>query len=185
MNAIELLLQRNSSPKLTVPAPKGSDLEQIYQAGLRAPDHARLRPWRFLAIEGDGLAALGELYADALLNRKADATVQELEKVKSQPKRAPLIVVAIATIKEHDKVPAVEQLLSAGCTVHGMILAAQALGYAGIWRTGDNAFDPYIMKGLGLQDNEQIVGYLYLGTMEGEAKPIPEMDTKAYVRSWP
>ena len=185
MNAIELLLNRNSSPRLTQPAPKGSDLEQIYQAGFRAPDHARLRPWRFLAIEEDGLAALGELFADALLNRKPDASVQEVEKVKSQPLRAPLIVVAIAKLQEHEKVPAVEQILSAGCAVHGMVLAAQALGYAGIWRTGENAFDRYIMKGLGLAENEQIVGYLYLGTMDGGPKPIPEVDSKDYVSAWP
>ena len=60
----------------------------------------------------------------------------------------------------------------------------EALGYAGIWRTGDAAFDREVMDGLGLADNEEIIGFLYLGSREGDAKQVPALDTSEFVRDW-
>jgi nitroreductase len=74
MDALSLLLGRNSAAKLCEPAPHGDALENIYQAALRAPDHARLKPWRFLSVAGDGRYALGDLFADALAARNPQAT---------------------------------------------------------------------------------------------------------------
>ena len=184
MNAIDLLLERNSAPKLVEPAPAGQDLATMFQAALRAPDHARLRPWRFLTISGEARNKLGEVFAEALLQRNPAATEAELDKARTRPLRAPLMVVVVAKQLPHPKVPAVEQLLSAGCAAHGLLLAAQALGYAGIWRTGDNAFDQLVMKRLGLASDELIVGFLYLGTIEGGYKPLPVLAVEDYVQPW-
>ena len=55
MEALQLLLNRSSQPKLTAPAPAEEALENIKQAALRAPDHGNLKPWRFIVCEGKGL----------------------------------------------------------------------------------------------------------------------------------
>lgn len=185
MKAIDLLLSRNSAPKLKSPAPDEVDMEFIYQAAMRAPDHARLRPWRFLAIKDQGREVLGDLFAEALKLRNPSCSENDLNKVRSQPLRAPLLVVVIARLVEHAKVPESEQVLSAGCAAHSMLLAAQALGYAGIWRTGDNAFDRSVMRGLSMADNEQVVGFLYLGSLDGSYKPLPRMNSSDFVQPWP
>ncbi|MGK0442695.1 MAG: nitroreductase [Pseudohongiellaceae bacterium] len=185
MNAIDLLLQRNSSPRLKEPAPQGAELETVFQAALRAPDHARLRPWRFLTITGEDRLALGQLFAQAAQARNPSCSEVDLDKAKAQPFRAPLIVIAVACYSDHPKVPQTEQLLSAGCAVHGMLLATHALGFGGVWRTGENAFDRNVMNGLGLQEHEAIVGYLYIGTREGVAKPLPAMNSSDFVKAWP
>ena len=64
MDAIENLLSRNSPRELTTPIPSKEDMSDIYQAALRAPDHAWLRPSRFIQVTGKGLDKLSELYAN-------------------------------------------------------------------------------------------------------------------------
>lgn len=183
MDALTLLNQRNSAPKLVEPAPDHSALEQIFTAALRAPDHGRLRPWRFLVIEGNDRRQLGNLFAQALRVRKPDANPEEIEKSRVAPLRAPLIVTVIARLQEN-KVPKVEQLLSAGSAAHSILLAAQALGFGAIWRTGDNSYDATVKAGLGLTGGEEIVGYIYLGTPAGTPKPLPELNVADYVSAW-
>ena len=95
-----------------------------------------------------------------------------------------LLVVVVARLSQHPKVPATEQRLSAGCAAQGVLLAAEACGYAGIWRTGDSAFDRNVMSALGLDASEEIIAFVYLGSRAGKAKPIPELDTAAFVSSW-
>ena len=113
---------------------------------------------------------------------EADEAAQT--KARNAPLRAPLLVVVICRLSEHPKVPHVEQRLSAGCAAHGLLQAAEALGYAGIWRTGDVAFDRDFMNAMGLDASEEITGFVYLGTREGNAKPLPDMDPAEFNQYW-
>jgi nitroreductase len=183
MDALTLLTTRNSQSLLTQPAPDSDALEQMFRAALRAPDHGRLQPWRFLLVQGDARDRLGELFAEALLARKPDAGADEIAKARKAPLRAPLLIVTIAQLREH-KVPRIEQLLATGCAAHGLLLAAHALGYGAIWRTGDNSSDPRVRQGLELAANEEIVGFIYVGTPSGRAKTLPEVRTETFVRNW-
>ncbi len=183
-DVLHLLHTRNSAPKLTDPGPDDAALEQILGAALRAPDHARLRPWRFLTVLGERRQALGELFLASLLRRNPGADQAARDKAQAAPLRAPILLVVICRLSEHPKVPHVEQRLSAGCAAHGALLAAEALGYAGIWRTGDVCFDRHFMGDIGLADNEEIVGFLYLGTRLGPPKPLPELVPDQFNQHW-
>ena len=185
MHAIDLLTNRNTASNLQDPAPSGTNLEAIFQAGLRSPDHARLRPWRFLTIDGDARLELGQLFASSLKHRNPNCNDSDLIKVRKQPLRAPLIIVVMAKLVSHPKVPETEQMLSAGCACHAMLLAAESLGFAGIWRTGVNAYDANVKKGLGLAEHESIIGYLYLGTRKAMPKPLPSMESSDFFQTWP
>ena len=185
MDALTLLNNRNSEPKLTKPAPDRDSLHRILTASLRAPDHGRLRPWRYLLIESKtARQRLGELFASALRARKADASEDEIKRNREAPLRAPVVIAVIAKLHDHPKVPKVEQLLSAGCAAYGILLAAQASGFGAIWRTGDNCYDDTVKAGLGLSADEQFVGYLYLGTPEGVPKPLPEVKLEDFLQTW-
>lgn len=176
MDALTLLHNRNSAPKLSEPGPSADELDGLLRAALRAPDHARLQPWRFLIVEGEARNALGDIYANALQARNSEATEADLDKARSKALRAPLIIAVVVRHLEHPKVPLLEQQLSAGCAAHSILLAAEVLGYAGIWRTGTNAFDPAIWRALGLADHESLIGYLYIGTRVGGRKPLPALN---------
>ena len=129
MDALHLLLNRSSQPRLSAPAPSDQVLENIMQAALRAPDHACLTPWQFIVCQGKGLDKLGALYEQsAIENGKSQ---QEIDRAVKLPHRAPMVVVAVAKYVEHEKVPRVEQIASASCGVMAMQMAAVAQGFNG------------------------------------------------------
>lgn len=183
MNAIDALLGRHSVSKLTAPAPAGDALQNILLAGLRANDHKRLRPWKFLLIEGDARNRLGELFVRAALEKDASLPLEKQQDIASKTLRAPLIIVAVADIKNEPKVPEIEQVLAAGGAAQLMMLATHAQGFGGVWRTGDMAYNETVKKGLGLSAKDHIVGFLYLGTPAIAAKAV-EVRVEDYVQSW-
>lgn len=181
---LHFLQHRNSAPKLIEPAPSAAQMQEIFRAALRVPDHSWLRPWRFITIDGDRREAFGEVLERSLVQRQPDADATARNRARNAPLRAPLLIVVVAKLSEHPKVPAIEQRLSAGCAAQAILLAAEASGYAGIWRTGEPAFDRQVMNSLGLAETEEIIGFLYVGTRAGAAKTIPQLDTADFVSSW-
>lgn len=179
--ALAWLLGRRSSHTLAAPGPSGEELALILEAALAVPDFGRLRPYRFLAAAGAGLERLGQaLQRAAIAAQKPPALV---ERAPRMPQRAPLVIVAIARPKADKTVPAFDQTLCAAGTVLMMQLAARALGYGGVWRSGWPMYDPAVAAELGLEDGERIVGFLYLGTPRDGAEPArPAEDPFAYLR---
>lgn len=162
MDAIELLLTRQSCPRLVEPGPNETQLKTILDAGARVPDHGGLTPWEFIIAQGDGLGRLGEIFVDAAIHNDANESIQA--KALSMPLRAPMVIVVAAKPVEHAKVPDIEQVIAAGCATMAMQQAAFALGLGAIWRTGSVAFDLKVHQHLGLSEKDQIVGFLYIGT---------------------
>ncbi|WP_462171686.1 nitroreductase family protein [Pseudoalteromonas xiamenensis] len=169
MNAIELLLERQSDARLTAPASTAEQLEIIKKAALKVPDHGALTPWLFYVVEGDSLNTLGEWFFEAATAEALDERTKE--RAKSLPLRAPLVIIAIAkTQKDHPKVPWLEQVESAACSCFAMQQAAYAQGLGAVWRTGHFAISPTIKSKLHLAEHDEIVGYLYIGTPEVQIK---------------
>ena len=65
MDALQLLTKRSSQKKLNEPAPNKQQLNQIFQAALRAPDHGKLQPYRFVVIEKEKMTTFGDLLKSA------------------------------------------------------------------------------------------------------------------------
>lgn len=181
MDALTLLLQRQSVGQLSSPAPQGEVLQRILQAGLRAPDHGALHPWLFLIAEGEGRARLGNMLAEAATERNESA--ESVLKARQAPLRAPMVITVVAKAVAHPKVPLFEQRLSAGCAVMAMQMAAQAQGFGGIWRSGPLMFERSLHRALQLAEQDQIVGFLYLGTPSVDLRREPYADLAAHVRS--
>lgn len=185
MDAIKALTQRVSAPRLTAPAPDEQTLATIRKAAVRAADHGNLKPWRFLEVSGQGLHELGALYEAAGLAANAELNNAQRERLRGLPLRAPMVIVAIACVSEHPKVPREEQVMAAGCAVQNMLNAAFALAVGAYWRTGELARNRVLAGSLGLADSEEIVGFLYLGQVDGELRPAPVADLNAYFSRWP
>ncbi|PNH98159.1 NAD(P)H nitroreductase [Vibrio diazotrophicus] len=179
MDALELLLNRRSMAKLVAPAPEGKALENIIRAGLRAPDHANLTPWRFVIAQGSGLHKLSDILVKAAIADNNDEAA--VAKMKNAPFRAPMVITVIAKVTPHEKVPAFEQHLSAGCAVQAMQMAAVAQGFQGIWRSGNLMFHPEVRNAFGLEGEDHVVGFLYLGTPEGSTMKVPERELSKFV----
>jgi nitroreductase len=189
MEAIKAITSRVSVQRVGGEAPSSEVRGQIYAAALRVPDHAQLKPWRFLEIEGESLEKLSDLFAEAFV---AERTLQgnppseeEIDKARNKPLRAPLMIVVIASPLLHPKVPEVEQILSAGAAAQNMLIASHALGIGAMWRTGSMAYDDIVKQGLGLAESEHIVGFLYLGEPVGRVREAPTLEIDEYFQSWP
>lgn len=181
MNALEFLSQRYSCGKLTEPGPSAPQIEQLLDVGLRAPDHGGLKPWQFIVMTGAGRERLGEIFANSVCANGGDEA--KIEKAKNMPLRAPCIIVVICKYQEHEKVPWIEQVQSAGCSLFSMQQTALAMGYGGIWRTGELARDEMVRSELGLEPEDELVGYLYLGTetaVNNCRKPFPHEKCVSY-----
>ena len=173
MQAIDALLRRRSAKTLTDPAPDAGALELLLECGARAPDHGRLRPWRFIVIRGAARERLGELMADMVRRKQPTASAETLQRERQKPLRAPLIITVAAVCDPAARVPPIEQILAAGAAAQNIMLAAPALGFGAMWKTGDAAYDDTVKTALGLTASDAIVGFLYLGTAPRETVPAP------------
>ncbi|MBP2197946.1 NAD(P)H nitroreductase [Pantoea cypripedii] len=162
MDALDLLVNRRSASRLADPAPAGEALENILRAGMRAPDHGTLQPWRFIIVEKEGRDRMSQLLEQAA--RASAMDDKAIEKASSSPFRAPMIITVVARCEDHPKVPRWEQLISAGCAVMAMQMAAAAQGFNGIWRSGPWTDHPQVREAFGCREQDAIVGFLYLGT---------------------
>lgn len=184
MDAIKNLLTRNASSKLTVPMPSSEQMQIVYQAALRSPDHAWLRPSSFIEVSGKGLEKLSKIFEKYARENVPDLTDEKLAKYREAPFRAPMIIVLVCNVQEHPKVPPIEQKLSTATAAQNILLALHAMGFAGYWRTGKLAFHGDIESHFGLEKHQAILGYLYVGTPTGKQKTIPTMQVEEYVEIW-
>lgn len=184
MDAYEALVTRCSQFELGEPAPDAEAERKLIAAAMRAPDHGRMRPWRFILIRGAARERFGEVLAAALLRRTPGANAELVERERRKPLRAPLLLVVAARITEGKKVPAVEQLLSAGAAAQNIMIASLALGFGAQWRTGDAAYDGGVKQALGLEPSDEIVGFLYIGTPKSQAAAPALPDPAGYAQAW-
>lgn len=183
MDAISLLLNRVSRSKLGLPAPTSVELDTLIQAAVRAPDHGALKPWRFLVIEGERLAALSSVFTSSA-QVAGESSAGVLEKIKNMPFRAPMIIIPVSKCIPNHKVPVVEQQLSGAAAVQNILLGLHALGYGGIWRTGELAYNRQVCAQLGLTEHESLLGFLYTGTPVGDAPTVSALNPRDFYQYW-
>jgi nitroreductase len=163
MDAIEALNSRNTAKTYGDTPPSKDHLATVLQAAVRAPDHGRLRPWRFMLIEGNQRRKFGELLAASAARRVPGLSEGDLQRERDKAQRAPLIIVVACRVVPGTKIPVIEQILAAGAAAQNILLSLHALGYAAAWKTGDAAYDVEVKKALGFAADDHIVGFIYTG----------------------
>ncbi len=177
-DALAPLLQRHSAPsrQLGEPAPDPATLHALLEAAIRVPDHGKLEPFRLILLRGDAKLRFGEHLAELAIRREPELPESKREKERQRYTFAPLVVVVVARLDEHSKVPVLEQQLSAGCVAYNLLLGADALGYGAQWLTGWAAYDEEVAALLRLGANEQVIGFVHLGTTQIE---VPDRERPA------
>ena len=156
---------RVSAAKLAHPGPTPEHLKQILSAAGKAPDHGRLKPWRFIVLD----AALREKFALAAAAAKRARmpamTDEQFAAERDKVARSPtLVVVACVVNRSQTKVPEIEQVVAVAAAAENLFLAAHDLGYGVMWKTGAAAYDAGVKKDLGLDAADHIVGIMHLGS---------------------
>lgn len=189
VDVLEAIRSRRSTSRLGKPAPSNDDLRVILEAATCAPDHGTLRPWRFIVLAGEAKEAFGTVLADATTaeyrDRGAEPEPAKIAKDRTKLTRSPLVVVVTCRYEPSPKIPRQEQYAAVVAATQNACLAATALGYGSMWRTGPNATNPHVKRALGLADEDDIVGFLYLGTIDpSDAKPANEGQLDGAVTYW-
>lgn len=184
MDMLTGLQSRVSMPLLVEPAPNAEQQENLWQAALRAPDHGCLKPYRFIVIEGEKRAELGELFLQRQLQRNPDSDDKTIHKTRNMPLRAPMLIVLVACPQEHPKVPRAEQVQTTACAGQNILHAAFAQGLGAVWRTGWVANDSEIQRALGISAEEEMLGFIYMGTPKTALKEVPVASSDPFVSHW-
>jgi nitroreductase len=180
MDLLEGIQSRTSALKLAAPGPSSEHVDQIIRAGVRAPDHGRLRPWRFAVLEGAARQKLGDIMAALLREKIPQSTQEQLDAERNKVMRAPTIIIVGAKILK-GKIPEIEQVGAAHAAVQNMLLAAHALGYGAMWKTGGAAYDARTKALLDLAPEDHVVGFVYLGTTAAPG-PLVTAPTEGIVK---
>lgn len=183
-DAFAFLAARRSHPAkmLTAPAPDRTALTAILAAALRVPDHGKLEPWRLIVLERAALDRLAA--AAAARGAECGMDAETIGKGEGQFARSQLCVAVVASPKTSEKIPEVEQTLSAGALCLGVLNAALAAGWGANWLTGWPAYDRALVEGtLGLAPQEWIAGFVHIGTIGPAAPDRPRPDL-ARVVTW-
>lgn len=174
--ALAFLLERRSTPAKTLrrPGPDDTTLRTLLTAAARTPDHGKLVPWRFLIIRDAAQTALAEAAA-----ARAAMIGQDVEKARRTFLDGALIVAVVASPKPSEKIPEIEQLMSAGAACLALLNAALASGWGANWLSGWAAHDrEFGVSALGLTTQESVAGFVHIGVPSAAPpeRPRPALD---------
>jgi nitroreductase len=165
MELFDAIASRSTAKGLAEPGPTPQELERLLQAAARAPDHGRLKPWRFIAVNGAAREPFANAVAEARRDQIPAFTDEQMELEREKVRRSPSILVAgCAVRKDIAKVPEIEQVIAVGAAVENLLLAANDLGYGVMWKTGPAAYSAKVKAVVGLAPDDHIVAILHLGT---------------------
>jgi len=160
------LIRRRSvvAKHLAEPGPDDEILQRILATGVRVPDHGKLGPWRLQVLGKPAQVELGDVFADVYADVHPDAREDQVAFERARPTRAPVLIVVSSRLHREHKIPEVEQLLSCGAVCQNLLNAATLVGFGAQWLTEWPAYDDRIKHALGIQTDQHIVGFIYIGT---------------------
>ncbi|AOF86871.1 nitroreductase family protein [Hydrogenophaga sp. RAC07] len=152
--------------RLLAPGPDANQLQALLGAAAAAPDHGQLLPWRFVIVPRSERASLAEVFAQALRERDASATPEQLDQAREKAHRAPLLLLVVVDgVRGDAAVDLAERILSAGCAVQNMLLMATAMGYGSALTSGKALGSQALRQRFHLHSGEQALCFLSVGTV--------------------
>lgn len=176
----DFLLNRRSHPAKTLknPAPNENEIKVLLTAAMRSPDHGKLEPWRFIVLQKKALKRL----ANKARVRAIDLNLPEeaQSKIDFFFASIPLSIAVISSPKSSQKIPKIEQTLSAGAVCLALVNACLASGWGASWLTGWTSRDRLFLENeLNLESHEFLAGYIHIGTksFQPPERPRPNYET--------
>ncbi|WP_316016037.1 nitroreductase [Roseobacter sp. HKCCA0434] len=178
-DVLDFLATRRSRPAKTLraPAPDAAALRPMLEIAARTPDHGKLEPWRFVVLQGAALTRLSE--TTIAHGARRGEPEEKVAKAATAFADAPLVVAVIASPKPSEKVPEIEQHLSAGAVCLALVNAALASGWGANWLSGWMAIDrDWLTEALDLAPQEFVAGFIHIGTESSAPpeRPRPDLD---------
>lgn len=182
-NALIHSRQHVAPRRLVDPGPSGPQIQAILGAAAAAPDHGQLLPWRFVLVPVDKRELLAEVFGLALQDRDPGATPEQIDNARDKAHRAPFLMLAIARLvgstpqRDAQRLEAgelavsdAERLVSLGCAIQNVLLAAHAMGFGSGLTSGQALASTRLRSLFGMNEHEQAVCCINIGTV-AKGKP--------------
>jgi len=163
MDTFDAIFSRQSIGEVKMDPVPRDVIEKLLSAAVQAPNHHKVRPWRFTVLTGAGREMLGEIFAASFAAKFPQAPASALDKERARPLRAPVIIAVGVDKPSGLKVDEVENIAAASAAVENLLIGAQSLGLAAKWRTGEDARNPRVKEFLGLTPDQHLIALIYLG----------------------
>ena len=167
MQVFDVIKRRRSIGKMTAERPTREQIEVLLEAATHAPNHHNTQPWKFIVLAGSAREELGTVMAMSLANRLEETSSENaqarLNKERNKPLRSPIVIVAVSEAPKQPNVMELDNIEAVSAAVQNMLLTAEEMGLACMWRTGDAAIDSHVKEWFELDPGDQIVAFLYIG----------------------
>ncbi|MFT8418594.1 MAG: nitroreductase [Acetobacter sp.] len=181
MTPMDMLLTRASTDRLQDPAPAPEQLMDILATAMRAPDHGRVQPWRYVVIEGEDRPALAELIVASMARVEPEAPAAKIDKRRTRFATMPMVIALGMHLRPDHKIPLWEQEMCVAAGAMNILNALHATGFGGVWVSGALVDDALLAADLGLS---RLAGFLFVGTPDG-AHPAPKRaDPALFTARW-
>jgi nitroreductase len=171
MDLFDAIYGRLSVGKVKPDEVSKTTIEKLLSAAVQAPNHYKVRPWRFVVMTGAARERLGEVMANSLKTEHPEYPPAAFDKERSKPLRSPVLIAVGVDKPEEKKVIEVENVCAAAAAVENLLLAAHAEGLGAKWRTGSPARDSKVKQFLGFEPDQHLIGFIYIGYPESEVNP--------------
>jgi nitroreductase len=166
MDVFDAIHERHSQGKVKQDPVPRELIEKLLDAAVQAPNHYKVRPWRFVVLTGNARNYLGNVFAASLFERMSDLSPEVLDKTRALPLCAPVLIAVGVDKPTETKVLEIENICATAAACQNLLLAAQANGLAVKWRTGEWARDAKVKEFLGFAPDQHIIAFLYIGYPE-------------------
>ena len=181
MTPMDMLLTRASTDRLQEPAPSHSQLMDILATAMRAPDHGRLQPWRYVVVEGEDRPALAERIVASMARVEPEAPAAKIEKRRSRFSTMPMIIALGMHLRPEHNIPLWEQEMCVAAGAMNILNALHATGFGGVWVSGALVEDAALAADLGLS---RLAGFLFVGTPDGTQHTPKRADPALFTTYW-
>ena len=187
MQIAEIVERRSVSPRrLSEPGPTPAQLNAIIEAACAAPDHRRLRPWRFVLIRTEAREAFADLFEAAARETHGELNSDQVKRAREKAANGACLIAVIAEIRDNIRdVPPHEQWVSVGAAVQNILLAAKSFGFGSMLVSGDKVSTRALTEGFGLAPDELLLGFVAIGTISKQPGTAERPGAKEKLSYWP
>lgn len=180
---LEFLRERrsNSAKAMSEPGPDEGILQDILSIAARVPDHRKLAPWRFIVFQNESREKFGLTLGEVFQQKNPAMPEDRVQFERDRFLRAPIVVGVVSGLVACTRgTPEWEQRLSSAIVCYNLCLAAQAHGFGAQWLTEWYSYDADIDDVLGLDRDEKMAGFIYMGTATEPSLPRkrPSLENK-------
>jgi nitroreductase len=166
MDVFDAIHNRHSIKKVKPDAVPHEAIEKLLDAAVQAPNHYKVRPWRFVVLTGESRHRLGDVMSASLRERHPEFPQEAFDKAHNTPLQAPVVIAVGVDKPTEPKVLEIENICAVAAATENLLLAAHALGLGAKWRTGEWARDAKVKEFMGFESDQPIIGFIYVGYPE-------------------